>query len=173
VKAHNNIYGNELADQLAKEATTIREAEAIYSKIPKSAVIKELKEEGVEEWQCEWDASTNGAVTKSFFPTIGDRLSQRLQTNIKLSTIVTGHGTLRSYYHRFKIIDDPTCVCKKGPQTSDHLLWECEMLRDQRGVLKNRIKKAGGNWPITNSDVANKHSKLFQIFVKAINFETL
>ena len=35
---------------------------------------------------------------------------------INISTIVTGHGTLRSYYHSFKIIDDPNCVCKMGPQ---------------------------------------------------------
>ena len=159
VKAHNNIYGNELADQLAKEATTSREAEAIYSKIPKSAVFKELKEEGVKEWQCEWDALTKGAVTKSFFPAIGGRINQRLQMNIKISTTVTEHGTLRSYYYRFRIIDDPTCVCKKRPQTSDHLLWECELLRKQSEVLKNRIKKTGGNWAISNSDLANKHSK--------------
>jgi hypothetical protein len=119
------------------------------------------------------DAPTKGAITKSFFPTAGGRPTQRLQMNIKLSTIATGHGTLRSFYHRFNIMDDPTCVCKKGPQTSDRLLWECEMLRKQREVLKNRIKKAGGNWPMTNSDVATKHSKLFHIFVKAINFETL
>jgi len=60
-----------------------------------------------------------------------------------------------------------------GPQTSDHLLWECELLRKQREVLKNIIKKAGSNWPITNSDLTNKHTKLFQTFVDSINFETL
>ena len=136
-------------------------------------MFRELKEEGAEERQSDRDASTKGAITKSFFPTIGARLTQRLQMNIKLSTIITGHGTLRSYYHRFKIVDDPTCFCKKGPQTSDHLLWECEIMRKQREVLKNRIKMAGGNWPITNSDLANKHAKLFQIFVNAINFEIL
>jgi hypothetical protein len=113
-------------------------------------VIRELKEEGAEEWPSEWDASTKGAITKSFFPTIGAQLTQRLQMKIKQWTIVTGHGTLRSYYHRFKIIDDPTRVCKKGPQTSDHLLWECELLRKQREVFKNRIKKTGGNLIITD-----------------------
>jgi len=81
---------------------------------------------------------------------------------IKQSTIATGHGTLTAYYHKFKITDDPKCVCEMGPQTSDHLLWECELLRKKRKVLKNRIKKAGGKWPITNSDLANKHTKLFQ-----------
>jgi hypothetical protein len=54
---------------------------------------------------------------------------------------VTGHGELRSYFHRFKIIDDPTCLCKKSPQTADHLLWECELLRKQRQVLRDSIMK--------------------------------
>jgi hypothetical protein len=67
VKAHNN-YRNELADQLVKEATTSREAEIIYSKIPKSMVIRELKGEGIEEWQSEWNASTKGAIIKIILP---------------------------------------------------------------------------------------------------------
>ena len=70
-------------------------------------------------------------------------------------------------------MDYPNCVCKMGPQTSDHLLWECELLRQQREVLKNSITKTGGDWPLTNSDLANKHTKLFQMFVNSINFETL
>jgi len=45
VKAHDN-YGNELADQLAKEAASGSEAEIAYNKILKSAVIRELQEEG-------------------------------------------------------------------------------------------------------------------------------
>jgi len=75
-------------------------------------VIRELKEEGEREWQSEWDTSTKGEITKSFFPIIRDRLSKRLQMGINQSTIVIGHGTLRSYYHRFKIIHDPKCILK-------------------------------------------------------------
>ena len=33
--------------------------------------------------------------------------------------------------------------------------------------------KAGGNWPRTNSDLANKYTKVFKKFVKTTNFETL
>jgi hypothetical protein len=33
--------------------------------------------------------------------------------------MITGHGTLRTYYHRFKIKDNPECVCSMGPQTSN------------------------------------------------------
>ena len=57
------------------------------------------------------------------------------------STIIIGHGKLRTYFHRFKIIDDPTCLCKMSPQTTDHLLWECELLKKQRQVLRNISKE--------------------------------
>jgi hypothetical protein len=89
---------------------------------------------------------------------------------INLSAIVTGHGKLRSYFHRFKIIDDPTCLCKKSSQTTDHLLWECELLRKQRQVLRNSYMKVGGNWPITSFDLANKYTNLLQKFVNTTNF---
>jgi predicted house-cleaning noncanonical NTP pyrophosphatase (MazG superfamily) len=112
VKAHDYNFGNELAEKLAKEAASSSEAKTADNKILISAVPKELKKEGELVWQSEWDASTKGKISKSVFPIIRDRLSKRLQMGINLSTIVTGHGTLRSYYHRFKIIDDPTCICK-------------------------------------------------------------
>jgi len=92
---------------------------------------------------------------------------------INFSTIITGHGKLRTYFHRFKIIDDPACLCKISPQTIDHLLWKCDLLKMQRQVLRNSITKAGGNWPFTNSDLANKYTKFFQRFVSTINYESL
>jgi hypothetical protein len=60
-----------------------------------------------------------------------------------------------------------------SPQTTGHLPWECELLRNQRQVLRNSFMKAGGNWPITNSDLANKYTKFFQKIVNAINFGIL
>jgi hypothetical protein len=135
--------------------------------------IKHLEASELPVRQSERDASNKGELTKTFFPSVKDRLSESLQMCINLSTIVTGHGKLRSYFHRFKITEDPTCLCNMSPQTTDHLLRECELLRKQRQVLKNSIMKADGNWPITNSDLANKHTKFFQRFVNTINFETL
>jgi hypothetical protein len=47
-----------------------------------------------------WDrnGSTSGPT-----PAIVNRKSNKLNMNIKLSTVVTGQGNLREYYHRFKI----------------------------------------------------------------------
>ena len=60
-----------------------------------------------------------------------------------------------------------------GPQTTDQLIRECAHLLKGRETLKNRIKKAGGNWLLSNSDLANNYIKWFQIFVNSINFDTL
>jgi hypothetical protein len=46
MKAHNDNFGNELPDQLGKKAASRREGETAYNKIPKSAVIKVIQEEG-------------------------------------------------------------------------------------------------------------------------------
>jgi len=64
VKAHNDNFGNELADQLAKKATNSGEGETAYRKIPKSVVIKEIQDEDKLGWQKEWNASTKGEITK-------------------------------------------------------------------------------------------------------------
>jgi hypothetical protein len=82
VKAHNDNFGNELADQLAKKAAN-SEGETAYSKIPKSVVIKEIQDEGELEWQKEWTASTKGKITKTFFPDIGDRKSKKKKKTYK------------------------------------------------------------------------------------------
>ena len=118
-------------------------------------------------------ASNKGESTKTFFLIVKERISKRLQMCINFSMIITGHGKLWTYFHRFKVTDDPTCFCKMSPQTTDHLLWECDLLKKQRQVLRNSITKAGGNWPITNSDLSNKYTKFFQRFVNSINFEIL
>jgi hypothetical protein len=60
-----------------------------------------------------------------------------------------------------------------GPQTTNHLIWKCLLLQKQRETLKYKIRKAGGNWPLSNSDLANKYTNWFQIFVNAINFDIL
>jgi hypothetical protein len=53
MKAHDNNYGKELADHLAKEGACSSDVNIAYIKIPKSAVASKLKEKSVQVWQCE------------------------------------------------------------------------------------------------------------------------
>jgi hypothetical protein len=77
---------------LAKEAACDGELDITYNKYPKSAVKRDLREQGLQKWQREWDISNKGTLTKSFFPNVKDRLVKKLKININMSTVVAGHG---------------------------------------------------------------------------------
>ena len=66
IKAHAGHRGNELADQLAKQAAGDNELEFCYTRIPKSQIIREMQEMSVNKWETEWQMTTKGEVTKSF-----------------------------------------------------------------------------------------------------------
>ena len=74
VKAQAGIYGKEIADRLVKEAT--QNDRATYSRIPKSAIIKDDRKESTRKWQRQWEETTKGAIAKEFF-------SKRRKQNIK------------------------------------------------------------------------------------------
>jgi len=50
VKAHVVTYGNELADQVAKEAARNKDATISYNKITKGTLISETEEESIQKW---------------------------------------------------------------------------------------------------------------------------
>jgi hypothetical protein len=105
IKAHAGHRGNELADQLAKEAASSRTIDECYTRLPKSAVLCDLNEQSVKHWQNEWDSSSKGAITKSFFPKIADRLKLRINSTPNFTAIVTGHGNIKTYLYKYKIIE--------------------------------------------------------------------
>jgi hypothetical protein len=100
-------------------------------------VTSELQGLGLQKWQHEGGNRNKGTLTKTFFPKIKDRLAKRLQINLNLTTVVTGHGKLGSYLHRFKIIEGPTCPCQKGHQNTDHLIRERTVLNKKRKPSKS------------------------------------
>ena len=89
----------------------------------------------VEKWQREWDQTTKGRPTKEYFPVVTDRLKMKINITKNFTSMVTGHGNIRSYLHRFKIIETPICPCGTKDQTIDHLLFECELLNKERDRL--------------------------------------
>jgi len=125
IKAHAGHRGNELADQLPKEAVSSKTIEECYTRIPKSAVWSELNEQSVKQWQNEWERSSKGVITKSFFSKIVDRLKLRINATPNFTTIVTGHGKIKTYLYKCKIIDSPMCSHDEGEQSVDHILYEC------------------------------------------------
>ena len=142
VKSHIGIEGNEPADRLAKAAAAdTAKLEIEYEKTTKSTTATELMKEGIAKWQRLWERTNKGALCRWFLPSV----EQRLQTNLPISpastAIVLGHGKTKSYLHRFGIIDNQTCPCKGGDQTTEHLIHQCSILETQRDVMKQTIQK--------------------------------
>lgn len=173
VKAHVGNEGNEIADQLAKQATSCSELETTYDLVPISTVKRDLREESIEAWEKEWSNTTNGKTTKAYFPSVRSRLYSNIKLTHNITAMTTGHGKFGEYFHRFKIIEDPTCVCGKNSQSVDHVLWECELLQTAREVFRREVINAGGRWPPKKCDLVIKYLTFYAKFVNNIDFDLL
>jgi hypothetical protein len=143
-----------------------------YKKVPKSVVISELGEISVEKWQREWDKTTKGKITKQYFPIVADRLNIKINITHNFTFIVTGHGNIISYLHRFKILETPTSPCGTEKQTIDHLLYECKLLNKERDSLISAVLKTDV-WPIGKKTLIRKHFKIFFKFTNEISFDKI
>ena len=170
IKAHAGIYGNELADKLAKEAA--RNDDISFDRTPKSEIVQQIRDQSIAKWQNQWDRTTKGLITKQFFPIIKDRLTTKIKLTPNFTALVTAHGKTKAYLHRFKITESPECPCDGGNQTVDHLLYDCSKLQREREKLIRKVSKQD-NWPVEKSDLVNKHIKHFIQFANAIDFEKL
>ncbi|XP_055943516.1 uncharacterized protein LOC129974207 [Argiope bruennichi] len=106
VKAHADNKGYEIADQLAKRATT--EGSQINIHLPNSQLKKQLKAVFLKRWQEEWDTGETGRTSYKILPKV-----KRTQTGWEREEImfVTGHRPFPSYLHRFHLRESHNCGC--------------------------------------------------------------
>jgi len=57
------------------------------------------------------------------------------------TTMIRGHGNIKSYLHRFKVTESSTCPCGTTEQTIDHLIFQCELLGKERDKLISGVSK--------------------------------
>jgi len=143
-----------------------------YKRVPKSVVARELEEESIGKWQREWTQTTKGRTMKDFFPDVAEILKMKFNLTQNLTAIVTGHGKTKAYLQRFKIIEHATCPCAKRDQTTDHLIFECELLTKERNRMKSSISQTN-RWPANKKDLIGKHYKDFTKFINEIPFEEI
>ena len=62
--------------------------------------------------------------------------------------MVTGHGNIKSYLHKYKILDSPMCSCKNGEQTVDYILIDFKLLDQERDSLKAAVLMPE-IWPVS------------------------
>jgi hypothetical protein len=93
---------------LVKEAAQDDEdRNIVYDRIPIVTIGTRIKEEGLTKWQTQWERAEKGALCRSFFPTVKQRLKIRIPITPEFTAMVSGHRNAKTYLHRFKLTDNP------------------------------------------------------------------
>ena len=102
----------------------------------------------------------NGDQSQRILPVVAEKLKIKINITQNFTTMVTGHGNIRSYLHRFKIIKTPICPCGNTDQSIDHVLLDCELLNKERDSLMSTVLKTDV-WPISKDKLIREHFKTF------------
>ena len=98
---------------------------------------------------------------------LAERLKIKINVTPNFTTTVTGHGNIKTYLFKYKIKDSLICTCKRGEQTKDHILYECELVEQERDRLKAAVLRSE-NRPVSKDMLINKYSKEFKNFTESI-----
>jgi len=91
----------------------------------------------------------------------------RLNATPNFTAIVTGHGNIKSYLYKYKIIDNSMCLAKKVNQTVDHILFDCTLLEREWDKLKAVVTRTE-DWPVSYNKPSIKYYKNFKEYIDKI-----
>jgi ribonuclease HI len=131
IKSHIGYTGNEIADKLAKEATTLENIMTDKPFIAKRILRNDIKNIIDAEWNSIWNALPSCRQTKLWFPNIDRKKSEKILKfsrgmHSSLIQMITGHSYLSRHEALMKG-GDPSCkFCQTGEeQTAYHLIAQC------------------------------------------------
>lgn len=161
---HEDIEGNERADEAAKEAASGQSSEsknlpAFLRRKPLpvsvSATRQLLKKKMKNEWKTDWTSSPRYANAKAIDDSLPSddflHIINQLQRN-QASILIqfrTGHIPLNVILHRIKRSDTPDCPhCKNGiRETIHHYLLTCPHYANARNLLRAKLKREASSIP--------------------------
>jgi hypothetical protein len=77
---------------------------------------------------------------------------------------------LNHTYTNAKLLTVQRAHAKKGEQTTDHIIYECKLVEQERERLKAAVLRTE-NWPISKEILMHKYSKTFKKFTDKITFD--
>ena len=100
-----------------------------------------------------------------------DRMKLTINATPNFTAIVTGHGNIKSYLHKYRTIQSPICSCKQGEKSVHHILFECKHHEHDRDKLKAAALRSG-SWPVSKDKLGIKYYKNFKEFTDNIQLNT-
>ena len=160
IPAHTGIPGNELVDQLAKEAAGWRPTETspllsggapppLATLRPSRRVrITQLQAVTQKHWERQWAVSAHGHQLRHQIKSPGPHTLEKYKRQSRaISSIMTQLSvkkvSLNSYLYKIKKKDSPNCdLCDRcTPQTVPHILLQCPALDQHRDTLWKAVGK--------------------------------
>lgn len=146
VPGHTDIPGNELADELAKKATLTSSSQVEQTSFAFLGIqLNKLKTHDIHSILREQkQAKSREAYTNTYTWNISKKISLPLGIKRELASsffqLKLGHGYIKSYLYRLKLIANNKCKCGRI-ETTRHLLLECPLYKEQRRALSRRVKE--------------------------------
>jgi hypothetical protein len=97
-------------------------------------------------------------------------LKLRINATPNLTAIITGHGNMKTYLFRYKIIESPTCSCEEGEQSVDHIIYECKLYENERDTLKAAVRRPE-SWQISRNKLCTNYYKNFKEFTNNMELD--
>ena len=133
-----------------------------------------LSAESVDHWEQAWQATDDGNHTRSIFPTIADRMRTSFPFSWRMTMLLSGHGRLRAYLHRFYLAETDFCSCGSGDvQDWSHVLYDCSHFVVPRARLERTCVLQGNEWPCDVIVLLQRYKRDLCLFLEAINFDLL
>jgi ribonuclease HI len=149
VPGHQNIDGNERADQAAKAAASPNNSNpCIKMRSPQKRAIQTAMK---TQWDVEWKTGKDTAKRlRHMSQQPGTSTGLKLYGNIQkrehvvwIARLRTGHCHLNEYLNRFKIIETAECECGAERETVEHFLLKCEIYDEMRDKLRRKVGAQG------------------------------
>jgi ribonuclease HI len=144
VPGHTDILGNDIADKLAKKATTIRPLVEETSFAYLGIQINKLKNQDIFNiLSLQKPSKYLDSYTSIYTWKISKKISLPLGIKRELASsffqLKLGHGYIKSYLYRLKLVANNKCKCGRI-ETTKHLLLDCSLFIGQRKALLKRVR---------------------------------
>jgi ribonuclease HI len=150
IPGHMDIYGNELADRLAKTASIKLVPETNQTSF--AVLGLEINKRIRQKWLNLLDSNSSPSYYKKTFPwKTRSKIQLPSGTKRELASsfyqLKIGHGYFKAYLNRFGHAQNDLCRCGKK-ETPEHLLLSCRDYKAARQDLKEELNSNRLNLPI-------------------------